>query len=58
MKNKLIYLCLLLVLLAALPLSAMAQELDYDRTGSVSVTLVSLDGEQPMAGAAASTWVV
>ena len=58
MKNKLIYLCLLLVLLAALPLSAMAQELDYDRTGSVSVTLVSPDGEQPMAGAELSVYYV
>ena len=58
MKNKLISLCLLLVLLAALPLSAMAQELDYDRTGSVSVTLVSPDGAQPMAGAELSVYYV
>lgn len=58
MRNKLISIFLLAFLLAALPLNAAAQQLDHDRNGSVSVTLVSPDGAQPMAGAELSVYHV
>lgn len=45
-------------ILAALPLTAMAQQFDPDQTGSISVTLVSRDSAQPLAGAELSVFHV
>lgn len=58
MKHKCLSLCLALLLLAALPLTALAQPFDYSQTGSISVTLVSPTPEQPMAGAELSVFHV
>lgn len=43
-------------ILAALPLTAMAQQFDPDQPGSITVTLVSRDGTQPMEGAELSVF--
>lgn len=51
MRSKIISLCLILWFLTVLPLTAMAEQLDYTQKGSISVTLVSQLSEQPMAGA-------
>lgn len=58
MKNKLISFCMIAWLLAALPLTAMAQSFDQSQTGSISVTLVSRNSDQPMAGAELSVYHV
>lgn len=58
MRNKLIFLCLLAWILAALPLTAMAQQWDPEQPGSISVALVSQDGTQPMEGAELSVFHV
>lgn len=58
MRNKLISFCLTLWILAALPLTVMAQQFDYDRKGSISVTLVTPDGGQPVVGAELSVYHV
>ena len=55
--RKLISLFLLVCILAVLPLTAMAQKIEPDRLGSVSVTLVSQDAT-PMAGAELSVYHV
>lgn len=58
MRNKLIAFCLCVWLLAALPLTAAARQFDPDQKGSISVTLVSGNTEQPMAGAELSVFHV
>ena len=58
MRNKLISFCLAVWILAALPVTATAQTFDPNRSGSVSVTLVSPIEEQPMAGAELSLYYV
>ena len=58
MMRKLLSVCLAAWLLAALPLTAMAQQLDPNRTGSISVTLVSRDGADSMEGAELSVFHV
>ena len=58
MRNKLISFCLAVWILAALPVTAAAQTFDPNRSGSVSVTLVSPSEEQPMAGAELSLYYV
>lgn len=58
MRNKLISVFLAVWLLAALPLTVMAQQFDHSRKGSISVTLVSEPSEQPMAGAELSVYYV
>ena len=58
MKNKLLSFCLAAWLLAALPLTVMAQQLDYSQKGSISVTLESKNPAQPMAGAELSVYYV
>ena len=57
-RNKLISLCLLVLLLVALPLTALAQPLDYNRKGSISVNLVATNPEKPMAGAELSVYYI
>lgn len=51
MIRKLLSAALIVWILAVLPLTAMAQPLESDRLGSISVTLVSRDGATPMEGA-------
>ena len=58
MRNKLISFCLVFLLLAVFPLTAMAQQFEPDRLGSISVALVSQDGTKPMEGAELSVFHV
>lgn len=58
MKNKLICFCLALLLLAAIPVTAAAQEFDPYQRGSISVTLVAKDNEASMEGAELSVFYV
>lgn len=58
MRNKLISFFLLVWLLAALPVTAMAQQIDHSQKGSISVTLVSPNGAKPMVGAELSVYHV
>ena len=57
-RNKFISLCLLVLLLATLPLTVMAKDFDYNRKGSISVTLAASNPVQPMAGAELSVYYV
>lgn len=56
MRNKLISFCLVFLLLAVFPLTAMAQQFEPDQLGSISVALVSQDGTKPMEGAELSVF--
>ena len=58
MKNKLISFFLFAWILAALPLTAEAQQVDHNRKGSISVTLVSQDGSEALEGAELSVFYV
>ncbi|MBO7253587.1 MAG: Cna B-type domain-containing protein [Oscillospiraceae bacterium] len=58
MKSKRIPLFLIVLLLAVLPLKVMAQQFDYNRKGSISVTLAANDSKLPMAGAEFSVYYV
>lgn len=58
MKNKLISFFLVLLILAALPLSAAAKEFDPNEKGSISLTLVSKGENGAMAGAEFSVYYV
>lgn len=58
MIRKLLSAALIVWILAVLPLTAMAQPLESDRLGSISVTLVSRDGATPMEGAELSVYHV
>lgn len=58
MNKKLLSFCLVLLILAAFPLTAAAQEFDLDQRGSISVSLVSKDGNTPLAGAELSVFYV
>ena len=58
MRNKLISFFLALILLAALTMTAAAQEFDPNQQGSISVLLVSQSGDTPMAGAELSVFHV
>ena len=58
MKHKLLSFCLVLLLLAGLPLGAAAQKLDPDQRGSISVSLVSKEGNIALAGAELSVFHV
>lgn len=58
MRNKLIFLCLIGWMLSLAPLTAAAQELDPGQRGSISVSLVAPDSEQPMAGAELAVYSV
>lgn len=51
MANKVLRVFLILLLLAALPLSVMAQEFDPDQQGSISVSLKSKETKTPLEGA-------
>ena len=58
MRNKLISLCLVAWVLAALPLTAAAREFDPNQTGSIALSLVSKNPKQPIAGAELSVYQV
>ena len=58
MANKAIRICLILLLLAALPLTALAQEFDPSATGSISISLKSKDTNKPLEGAELSLFYV
>lgn len=58
MKRKMMSVCLLILLLPVFSLTAMAQQIDYSKNGSISVTMVSPDGMHPMAGAEFSVYYV
>lgn len=58
MKSKWISFCLVLALLLSVSGTVGAEAWDPDKTGSISVTLVSKDGETPMAGAELSVYYV
>lgn len=58
MRNKWLSVCLALLFLAAVPLTAAAQEFSPDQRGSISVSLVSKNGGLPLAGAELSVFYV
>ena len=58
MKHKLIALCLVMLLLAALPLTVAAQELNPSQRGSISVSLIWKSGDLAMAGVELSVFHV
>ena len=58
MAKKALHIFLVLLLLAALPMSAMAQEFDPNRQGSVFVTLKSGETKTPLEGAKLSLFHV
>ena len=57
MRNKLLAFCLVFLLLTVFPLTAAAEGFDSDKTGSISVSLVS-NNEIPMVGAELSVFYV
>ena len=58
MKHKLLSLCLVILLLAVFPLTAAAEEFDPEQLGSISVSLVSKDGNNALEGAELSVFYV
>lgn len=58
MRNKTISFCLVVVLLTALPITAYAQDLDFNQKGSIRVALVEKNGNTPIAGAELSVYHV
>ena len=58
MRRKLIPVFLIVWIVLMMPVSAMAQDFDADRLGSVSVTLLGQDGQTPLAGAELSLYYV
>ena len=58
MRNKWIVFLVIVLFLTVLPVNAMEQTMDFNRRGSVSVTLTSQDGEVPLAGAELSVYYV
>ena len=58
MGRKIISVFLIAWILLVMPMAAFAEELDMDRVGSISVTLVDPDGETPLAGAELSLYYV
>ena len=58
MGRKIISVFLIAWILLVMPMAAFAEELDMDRVGSISVTLVDPDGEKPLAGAELSLYHV
>lgn len=58
MVRKFLSVCLLVCLLAALPLSAEAKQFDHTQKGSISVTMTSQHSGTPMAGAEFSVYYI
>ena len=58
MVRKLVSVFLPVLVLFMMPLTAFAQDLDFDHVGSISVTLMDQDGNTPIAGAELSLYYV
>lgn len=58
MGRKLTAVFLIVWVLILLPMAAFAQDVDFDRLGSISVTLVDRDGNTPITGAELSLYYV
>ena len=58
MGRKIISVFLIAWILLVMPMAVFAEELDMDRVGSISVTLVDPDGEKPLVGAELSLYYV
>lgn len=58
MRNKIISVCLIAVLLIPLPITAYAQNLDFNQLGSIRVTLLEKNGTSPIVGAELSIYHV
>lgn len=58
MGRKLTAVFLIVWVLILLPMAAFAQDVDFDRLGSISVTLVDRDGKTPITGAELSLYYV
>ena len=58
MANKVFALCVILLIVSALPFTAMAHELDSEQKGSISLTLVSQDGKDFQDGGELSLYYV
>ena len=58
MGRKLISVFLIMWVLLMMPMTAFAQEINFDRTGSISVTLMNKDGKTPITGVELSLYHV
>lgn len=58
MRNKIISVCLIVLLLIALPITAFAQDLDSNQLGSIRLTLLEKNGTAPITGAELSIYHV
>lgn len=58
MKHKLISLCLVLWITATIPLMASAQRFDYEKQGSMSISLTDADKKTPVEGVELSIYYV
>ena len=58
MGRKLISVFLIAWILFMMPITAFAQDFDFDRAGSISVTLMEQDGKTPISGAELSLYYV
>ena len=58
MRNKILAVCLMIVLLIPLPVTAAAQSLDFNQAGSIRVTLMEKNKTTPIAGAELSIYHV
>ena len=58
MRHKIIFFCMILWLALAMPMTAVAGELDTGKTGSLTVSLVEPVSGTPMAGAEISLYYV
>ena len=58
MGRKIVSVFLLVLVLCMMPLRAFAQDLDFNRVGSISVTLMDRDGKTPITGAELSLYYV
>ena len=58
MGRKFIALCLIAWVLLIIPITAYAQDLNFDRSGSISITLMDQDGKTPITGAELSLYYV
>ena len=58
MRNKILSVCLIIVLLITLPITAFAQGLDLNQSGAIHVTLLEKNGASPIVGAELSIYHV
>ena len=58
MGRKLISVFLIVWVMFVMPMTAFAQDFDFDRAGSISVTLMDQDGKTPITGAELSLYYV